>query len=103
MAPARSAAGLLSNLPALAKEWRLWGEDGRMDGGMGGGIDRHRLLKVKHVCAQTLLRKEKDCPPPCLFDRDEEDLDQRRDLPGVSYQSTVFSNKEDPSWSESYG
>ena len=36
MAPARSAAGLLSSLPALAEEQLMWGEHGRKDGEMDG-------------------------------------------------------------------
>jgi hypothetical protein len=36
VAPARSAAGLLSSLPTLAEERLLRGEDGRKDGEMDG-------------------------------------------------------------------
>ena len=45
------------------------GVDREMDGGMDGGMDGIFLLEVKHVCVETSLKKEKDCPPPCLFDR----------------------------------
>ena len=91
MLPARSAVGLLSSLPTLTEGRRLWrdgrgGADGRMDGkidrgmnqgmdvemdgGINGGwtgMDGCRLVKVKYICVQTLLTKEKDCPPPCLL------------------------------------
>ena len=81
-----STTGLLLILPTLATEKNLRGEevDGEMDSGMNGGLNGemnggmngriygHRLLKVKHVCAQTYLRKEKDCLSPCLFDRNEQ-------------------------------
>ena len=36
-------------------------------GGGLAGVDIYRLFKVKHVCVQTLLTKEKDCSPPFLL------------------------------------
>ena len=48
------------------------GMNGETGEGMNGGVDRDRLLKVKHVCVQILLRKEMDCPPNCLFDRNKQ-------------------------------
>ena len=80
--------GMLLSLPTLTNEQRLYGEtaavDGDMDGGMNGrmdgeihgavngGMDGHSLLKVKHVCVETLLKKENECPPPCLFGHGEQ-------------------------------
>ena len=46
------------------------GMDGGVDGGMNRGMDGHSSFKVKHVYVHAFLRKEKDCPPPCLFDHE---------------------------------
>ena len=48
------------------------GLDGKMNGGINEGVDGHNLLKVKHVYVEKLLKKEKECPPPCLFNHSEQ-------------------------------
>ena len=48
------------------------GGGGEMHTGLHRGVDGHSLLKVKHVCVETLLKKENECPPPCLFGHGEQ-------------------------------